>query len=269
MYHRLTIRQEAIKAQMLEKKRRQDLWLQLMMKGTPEAIEQAKQMEKEDEEEAKKRQAQIDQEVQLLKEAEIKQAQATDDAIQAIQDGKVLKRLGDYRQLFFYKKSKVIFDLTFHFADLYVTDYHDRTKDQMIQAARSGKQNFVEGMQDGQANIEQALYLVSIGQGSLQELREDFEDYIRTHKLTLWGKEHPRYAPMVEFCKHNNDIENYQNLFPKMNHEELANLALTLIHQTDTLIEGFLKRLEKMFLEEGGAKERMQTIRRLGRTRIY
>jgi len=265
MYHRLTIQQEAIKAQMLEKKHRDDLMMKLMCEGTPEAIAQLEQMQKEDDDEHQQRQAQIAAEVQLQKEAQKKQAQATIDAINAIKDGKVLKRIGDYRQLFFYKKSKVIFDLTFLFADRYITDYHDRTKDQMIQAARSGKQNFVEGLQDGQANIEQALYLVSIGQGSLQELREDYEDYIRNHPVALWTKEHPRYAAMVEFCRNNNEVEQYQPFMQRMNDEEMANMALTLIHQTDTLIEGFLRKLEKIFLEEGGAKERMQTIRGLSK----
>jgi len=264
-YHRLSIHQEAIKARMLEKKHREDMILQLMREGTPEAMAKVEQMWQEDVDERNQRQAQIDAELKLMKEAELKQAQSATDTLQALNDGKVLKRIGDYRQLYFYRKSKVIFDLTFLFVDRYVTDYHDRTKDQMLQAARSGKQNFVEGLQDGQANIEQALYLVSIGQGSLQELREDFEDYIRNHPVALWTKDHPRYAAMVDFCKTNNDIEQYQPFLQKMNDEELANLALTLIHQTDTLIEGYLKRLEKTFLETGGAKERMQTIRRLFR----
>jgi len=265
MYSPLTPRQEAIKARMLEGKRRQDKWWELMREDTPEAIAKAEQLWQEELAARQQRQAKIDAELKLMKEAELKQAQSSKDALQALNEGKVLKRLGDYRQLYFYRKSKVIFDLTFLFVERYVTDYHDRTKDQMLQAARSGKQNFVEGLQDGQANIEQALYLVSIGQGSLQELREDFEDYIRNHPVALWTKDHPRYAAMVEFCKTNNDIEQYQPFLQKMNDEELANLALTLIHQTDTLIEGYLKRLEKTFLETGGAKERMQTLRRLFR----
>lgn len=267
MYHKLSLRQETIKAQMLEQTQRQERMNQLMREGTPEAIAQVERMWQEDEDKHKQYQVQIDTELRLLNESKQQQNGLITDVLQSIDETTVLKRLGDYRQLYFYRKSKVIFDLTFLFANRYITDYHDRTKDQMLQAARSGKQNFVEGLQDGQANIEQALYLVSIGQGSLQELREDYEDYIRNHSLILWSSDHPRYASMENFCKTNNDIEQYQPFLKKMNDEELANLALTLIHQTDYLIEGFLKRLEKTFLEVGGAKERIQFLRRIKRMR--
>lgn len=255
MYGLTTAKDEAIKAMWLEKKRRQDLWLQLMRENTPESIAKARQIEEEDEAAAQQKQAQIEAQVRLLKESEQQDAQA-------IQNGKVLQRFGDYRQLYFYKKGKVIFDLTFLFANRYITEHPDRTKDQMIQSARSGKQNFVEGLQDGQASVEQAIYLVSIGQGSLQELREDYEDYLRTRHLPFWKKDHPRYNKLVEFCKSHNDIEDYAPLLEKMNDEEMANVALTLIHQTDVLIEGFLKRIEKDFTAHGDAKTTIHNIRR-------
>lgn len=259
--HSLSARDEAIKAELLEKKRRGDLWLELMRKNTPESLAEAKRMEEED-----ARREKLHREVQEKKQKTILEARRKEEmgqlqALEAVGSGKVLKRLGDYRQLYFYRKSKVIFDLTFAFADRYITTYHDRTKDQMVQAARSGKQNFVEGLQDGQADWEQAFYLVSIGQGSLQELQEDYEDYLRTRGLQIWDQQHKRFPAMQEFCKANNDIEVYASLFPKMNDEELANMALTLIHQTDFLVESFLRRLEKEYIAEGGVRENMRRIR--------
>lgn len=247
------------------RKEENDEYLRLLRENTPEARARIAELEEKDRLKEENRKKAIDDAIVMRGISDANEAESYNKAVDDILNGRVLQRFGDYRTMYFYRKSKVIYDLTFHFCDRFITEYHDRTKDQMIQAARSGKQNFVEGLQDGQANFEMALNLVSVGQGSLQELREDYEDYIRTRNISMWTKEHNRYEAMVSFCKTNNDIEAYAHLFPKMNNEELCNLALTLIHQTDYLIEGFLKKMEADFITLGGTKEHFRRLRRIAR----
>ncbi len=172
-----------------------------------------------------------------------------------------LKGNGDCRNMYFYRKSMVIYDLTFYFAHKYLMK-KDRTIDQMIQAARSGKQNFVEGMADGVTSSEMQIKLLNVGKSSLQELREDYEDYLRTRSLTIWTESHPRYAKMLEYCKAHNDLGDFQLYFDKWNDEELANVALSLIHQTDRMLQRFLQTLEKQFIENGGIREAMSKARK-------
>lgn len=257
---------------MAERKRRRELedeYFRLLCDKTPEGVARLKQIE-----------ADLDREKEL-KQQQLAQALAVSDAqrkqdeifcqqiLNKVQTGLVLRRFGDYRTLYFYKKSKVIYDLTFHFCERFVTEYHDRTKDQMLQAARSGKQNFVEGMQDGQADMEKALFLMTIGQGSLQELLEDYEDYIRTRRLTKWSSAHPRYKSLVEYCKSRNDIKDYAGLFARMTDEELANMAITLIHQTDYLLDRYLRKIEQEFIATGGSKEIYKKIRELAQGKLW
>lgn len=247
------------------RKEMNDEYLRLLGEDTPEAKARIAELDEMDRREKDEKRKAIDDAIAMRKMSETNEAEAYNNIVQDILNGRVMQRFGDYRRMYFYRKSKVIYDLTFHFCDRFITGYHDRTKDQMVQGARSGKQNFVEGLQDGQANFEMALNLVTIGQGSLQELREDYEDYLRTRSLCMWTKEHSRYEAMVNFCKTNNDIEIYAPLFPKMNDEELSNLALTLIHQTDFLIEGFLKKMEADFIALGGSKEHFKRLRTIAR----
>lgn len=165
------------------------------------------------------------------------------------------------QNMYFYKKSIVIYDLTFSFTEKYFRYFEKRTVEQMVQAARSGKQNFVEGFADGLASSEMKIKLIAIGKGSLQELREDYEDYLRNRNLMIWDNTHPRYAGMVEWCKYRNDVDAYKKFFDKWNDEEMANVGLTLIHYVDRMLESYLKRLEQEFIQNGGLKERMYYIR--------
>jgi len=238
-------------------------FLAMLRDTSPEGKERLRQYFAEEERARAEHQKELETAVDNYNAAQKREELADQQTYDDIIHGRVLQRMGDYRQLYFYKKSKVIFDLTFHFCDRFITECHDRTKDQMVQAARSGKQNFVEGLQDGQADFEKATFLVTIGQGSLQELLEDYEDYLRTRGMAIWTENHERFDKLVGFCGNNNDIESYAPLFSKMNDEELANMAITLIHQTDVLIEGFLKKLEMKFIELGGVKERMNRIRKM------
>ncbi|MCR5444845.1 MAG: four helix bundle suffix domain-containing protein [Bacteroidales bacterium] len=173
----------------------------------------------------------------------------------------VLRRVRPWRGAFFYQKSEVIYQLTYAFCRRFLPPYGDRTVDQMIQAARSGKQNIVEGTEDGETSTEMHLKLLGVARGSLQELRQDFHDYLVAHQLGIWNSQHPRYAAMRDFCKSHNRLEDYQPFFEKWDDEEMANTGLTLCHQVDTMLNHHLRTLEKEFVEQGGIKERMHAAR--------
>lgn len=95
----------------------------------------------------------------------------------------VLNQQRNWDTLYFYQKSDVVYQLAFAFCDRFIHLYKDRTRDQVIQAARSCKQNIVEGLADGVASTEMQLKLLNVARASLKELREDFEDYIKSRHL--------------------------------------------------------------------------------------
>lgn len=178
-----------------------------------------------------------------------------------LNEGGFLDSGGDYRNLIFYKKTKILYDMTYWFKDRYL-QRGDRTQDQMEQAARSGKQNIAEGREDGMTSVEMELKLVNVARASLAELREDYEDYLRAHDLTFWRKGHPRYEAMKQYCYHHHEPEDYRPYFEKWSEEEFCNVALTLLHQADRGMWNWLKGREQRFLEEGGIKEKMAAARR-------
>ena len=137
----------------------------------------------------------------------------------------------------------------------------DRTVDQMLQAARSGKQNIIEGLADGITSTEMQLKLLNIARSSLKELRADYEDYLQTRHLTVWNTQHPRYDEMLQFCRNHNLVADYEPFFSKWNDEELCNIALTLLHMTDRMMKTYLTALDKQFVTQGGIKERMYAAR--------
>lgn len=173
----------------------------------------------------------------------------------------VLKKPVVWKDLFFYRKSDTLYQLTVVFCDRFLPAHGDRTVDQMVQAARSGKQNIVEGSEDGKTSSEMEIKLINVARSSLQELREDYLDYLKRNNLPLWDFQHPRYAAMRQFCSRHNDYHDYKSFAERLNDEELANMALTLCHQTDKLMTSYLEKLEKRFVTEGGIKERMHAAR--------
>ena len=178
-------------------------------------------------------------------------------------DHHFLRRQANWESLYFYKKTVVLYQLTFSFTKRYLK-VGDRTIDQMVQAARSGKQNIVEGCADGVSSTEMEIKLLNVARASIKELKEDYEDYLTARNLIIWDAMHPRFNAMLDFCRQHNEPEEYSNLFSKANDEELANMALTLCRQVDKMMTTYLAQLEKTFVEEGGIKERM-TAARLGR----
>lgn len=174
---------------------------------------------------------------------------------------KVLKKGTVWKDLYFYRKSDAIYQLTVEFCKRFLPAHGDRTVDQMVQAARSGKQNIIEGSEDGQTSSEMEIRLINVARGSLQELRADYLDYLNTHHLPVWPKDSERQRRMRDFCREQNDYEAYAPLVMKMTDEEYANLLLTLCHQTDKMMCAYLQALEERFVTEGGIKERMYAAR--------
>lgn len=174
----------------------------------------------------------------------------------------VLRQQANWEDLFFYQKSVVLYQMTFVFTKRFL-QRGDRTIDQMIQAARSGKQNIVEGSADGVTSTEMELKLLNVARSNIKELKEDYEDYIVSRRLTRWGTRHERYNAMLKFCRSHNKLEDYQPFFEKWTDEEMANISLTLCHMVDKMMTTYQKQLEEQFVTEGGIKERM-TAARLG-----
>ena len=174
----------------------------------------------------------------------------------------VLRKQPNWEGLYFYQKANVLYQLTFVFTKRFLK-IGDRTIDQMVQAARSGKQNIVEGSADGVTSMEMELKLLNVARSSIKELKEDYEDYIVSRHLTRWAVGNPRYDGMLKFCRKHNRIEDYQDFFEKWTDEEMANIALTLCHMVDRMMTTYQKQQEETFIKEGGIKERM-TAARLG-----
>ncbi len=129
------------------------------------------------------------------------------------------KPKSSYRKLYVFQKAEAIYDLTYFFLQGHIAKT-DRTYDQMLQAARSGKQNIVEGRADAASSAEMEIKLFGVARGSLHELLNDYEDYMRTRKISMWEATNPRYFNLLNTCKGHNDSEYYTALIPKMNEEE-------------------------------------------------
>lgn len=174
--------------------------------------------------------------------------------------GSFLQNKGGYRQLAVYNVAEIIYDITYYFANRYI-DYRDRTVDQMIQAARSGKQNIAEGSEASTTSSETEIKLTNVAKASLEELLLDYEDYPRVRGLKVWDKEHPRYDKMRKYCASDSLKKEYTVLLPKLDEEEICNLSITLINQATYLLRRLLERQQQMFLEAGGIREQMTRAR--------
>ena len=165
------------------------------------------------------------------------------------------KKPGSYKSLKAYQKSECVFDITYYFVEHFLDRGHDRTVDQMQQAARSGKQNIVEGYSDAEGSSASHHKLTVIAKGSLEELLEDYEDYLRVHQLERWGQQHPKYQACIPLFQKHNDSQWYCRQIEGRSDEDIANIAIIVIHQTLVLLRGLIDRIDRKFLEEGGIKE--------------
>lgn len=168
---------------------------------------------------------------------------------------------GDYQTLLSFQKAEVIYDLTFRFAHKFLAK-SDRTIDQMIQSARSGKKNILEGSKAGLTSKETEIKLTNVARASLEELLDDYRDYLRARDLRLWDKD-SREALYVRKlgCKTPQTYEDYREFVETRSDEVIANIAICLIHQTNYLIDQQVRRLAQDFLKEGGLRERMTRAR--------
>ena len=140
-----------------------------------------------------------------------------------------LPQHGHYRHLRVYQVTEIIYDITYYFTQQYLTN-GDRTVDQMVQAARSGKQNIAEGNQAASTSSETEIKLTNVAKASLEELLVDYEDYLRVRNLQPWDNQHPRYEKMREYARSEQIKKDYAEKIQRMNDEEIANLCITLIH---------------------------------------
>jgi four helix bundle suffix protein len=167
-----------------------------------------------------------------------------------------LPQHGHYRHLRVYKVTEIIYDITYYFAQNYLQK-GDRTVDQMIQAARSGKQNIAEGNQAAATSSETEIKLTNVAKASLEELLDDYEDYLRVRNLEQWGSLHPRYERMRRYAQGEQIKKDYAEAIQRMNDEEIANLCITLIHQAMYMLHKLLTTMQDRFVKEGGIKELM------------
>jgi four helix bundle suffix protein len=168
---------------------------------------------------------------------------------------------GGYAGLLAYKKALIIFQGTYRFCERFL-EKRDRTVDQMIQAARSGKQNIVEGSKISGTSKEAEIKLLNVSRSSLEELLEDYRDFLRNRNLHAWPKDN-REALFVRRlgAKKNTTYTAYRTYIDTRSAEVVSNILICLIHQTNYLLDQLIRKLENDFLTEGGLRERMTRAR--------
>ncbi len=180
---------------------------------------------------------------------------------------RLLKPRGDYKTLLSFQKAEIVYDLTFRFAHRYLAR-GDRTVDQMIQSARSGKKNILEGSKAGLTSKEMEIKLTNVARASLEELLDDYRDYLRARDLKLWDKDSKEARYVRQLGRQSpQSYETYREFVETRPPEVIANIAICLIHQTNYLIDQQLRRLEHDFVKEGGLRERMSRARVAHRNR--
>lgn len=173
----------------------------------------------------------------------------------------IFRRVPKWQDLWFYQKSEALYHMTYVFCERFLQKYSDRTVDQMVQAARSGKQNIVEGSEDGKTSTEMELKLLNVARASIGELRQDYDDFLKSRKLEVWTPADERFQPMQNFTKCHNQLADYEPYFQLWAAEEMANVGLTMCYQIDAMMNKYMEGLEKTFITEGGIKERMYKAR--------
>lgn len=167
---------------------------------------------------------------------------------------------GFYRNLRVYRVAEIIYDITYIFTGRFLSK-GDRTIDQMVQAARSGKQNIAEGSVAGSTSKETEIKLTNVAKASLQELLIDYEDYLRVRNLHQWSKNEEKALITRRICINNNDSAYFREAVRVRTDETVANIAIILIHQADVLLHRLIERQKSDFLKNGGIREQMTKAR--------
>jgi four helix bundle suffix protein len=168
---------------------------------------------------------------------------------------------GGYENLRSFQMARIVYDGTVRFCERFLKK-SDRTHDQMVQAARSGKQNILEGCQASGTSKETEIKLINVARASLEELLEDYRDFLRVRDAPLWQKDSKEALFVRKLAaQKNRSYESYRPYLETRPPEVVANILICLIHQTNYLLDQQLRQLEKAFLQEGGLRERMTRAR--------
>jgi four helix bundle suffix protein len=168
---------------------------------------------------------------------------------------------GGYQNLLSYRKAEIVFDATVYFCGRFL-DPRDRTHDQMIQAARSGKQNIVEGSMASATSKETEIKLTNVARASLEELLTDYRDFLRKRGLAEWPRDHP-YTRRLRDLNRVPDAtyETFRKGIENPDPAVCTNVIIGLIRVTSYLLDRQLQHLEQAFVKEGGLRERMTRAR--------
>lgn len=180
---------------------------------------------------------------------------------------KLIPAHGGYHELQSYQMAEIVYDATVAFCNRFIAK-RSRTHDQMVQAARSGKQNIAEGCMASGTSKKTELKLIGVAGASLEELLLDFEDFLRQREFIRWSKDYPKAKEVRRLCyKKNRSYKTYKTYIEKESPEVAANTAVCMIHQANYLFDQQLRTLEKDFLKEGGFTERLYRTRIQARNR--
>lgn len=182
----------------------------------------------------------------------------------------LIPKHGGYRDLKAFQSAEAVYDGTVAFCARFL-DKRSRTIDQMVQAARSGRQNIAEGSRASGTSKKTELKLVSVARASLDELLLDYEDFLRQRGLALWGKDHVK-AKFIRSLGRQPSLdgppyERYRQYVETKSPETAANTLICLIHQANFLLDCLLRQLERAFVDEGGFTEKLYRSRSRARGR--
>ena len=165
----------------------------------------------------------------------------------------LIPKHGGYRKLKSYQTTEIVYDGTVEFCERWIKSW--KLREQMTGAARSGKQNIAEGCQVSGTSKKTELKLIGVARGSLEELLQDYEDFLRQRGLKVWKKDDPRVREIRALAYRSN--RTYRTYTKEKDAESAANTLICLIHQANYLLDQQLRALEEKFLEEGGFTERL------------
>ena len=177
----------------------------------------------------------------------------------------VLRRQRPWQEAFYYQKADTLYQMTYCFCQRFLPEYGDRTVDQMVQAARSGKQNIIEGCSASSTSAKTEIKLLNVAKASLLELLEDYEDYLKVRNYRQWEDGSVEMETMRKLGIQHSDAEYFMKLAETRPSETIANMAIVLIKQADYLLYRQLQRLSEDFVNNGGFSEKMSRMRRENR----
>ena len=178
---------------------------------------------------------------------------------------KIVLPHGGYRSLIVYRKSEIVYQGTVVFCRRFLPKFGDRTVDQMTQAARSCKQNIAEGSAASGTSKETEIKLTNVARATLDELAEDYLDYLTAHESAEWAPRSEQKAFARKFAKEHSDWADWKTIFESRPAATVANLMIVVIQQTKYLLDRMIARQEEDFKAFGGVRERMHAARTAAR----